>query len=76
MAKEEKKIDKKEMIKELLKKEGEMALSKICGILRMNQYYGDRYCMDLVESKDLEFRMEGKTKLFKLRGDKKKDDRK
>jgi len=69
----EKQIDKKQMILDLLKKEGETALSKICGILRMNQYYGERYCAELVDSKELEFREEGKTKYFKLKGDKKRD---
>jgi len=67
----EKKLDKKEQIKELLKKEGETPLYKICGMLRMNQFYGEKYCMDLVEEKELELRLDGKTKYFKIKGGKK-----
>ena len=66
-----KKLDKKEQIKKLLEKEGETPLYKICGMLRMNQFYGERYCNELVESKELELRIEGKTKYFKIKGVKK-----
>jgi hypothetical protein len=67
---EEKQSSKKEQIIEYLKKEGEQPLYRLCGMLRMNQFYGERYCMELVDSKEAELRLDGKTKYFKLKGDK------
>ncbi len=58
-------MEKKQEIIKLLKNE-EMALSKICGILKMNIYYGERYCDELIKEKKLSLRKDGKTKYYRV----------
>lgn len=60
-------MEKKEEILKLLNKEGKISFSRICGLLGINKYYGERYLVELVKEGKISLIQEDKTKYFEIK---------
>jgi DeoR/GlpR family transcriptional regulator of sugar metabolism len=60
-------MDKKQEILELLKKEGELSFSKICGMIRSNPYYAERYLNELEAEKKIKKEVRGTFTFYKIK---------
>ena len=60
-------MEKEQEIFEFVKKEGEVAVSRICGILGINKYYAERYLESLIKQNKIESIKKGSYTYYKVK---------